>query len=154
MSIKIERATVSDAEEILLLQKLSYRSEAEIYNDFSIEPLVQTLEQLQKQFEDYIILKAVVDDTIIGSVRANYHDGTCKIGKLMVHPNHQNKGIGKMLMSTIEGLYPRSRYELFTGSKSAKNIGLYEKLGYKAFRVRLITPDFSLVYLEKESCSA
>jgi len=41
MSIKIERASEYDVEEVLLLQKLAYRSEAEIYNEFSIEPLVQ-----------------------------------------------------------------------------------------------------------------
>ncbi|AFH61141.1 GNAT family N-acetyltransferase [Paenibacillus caseinilyticus] len=151
MDIKIERASVSDSEEILLLQKYTYRSEAEIYNDFSLEPLVQTLEQLQKQYEDHIMLKAVVSDTIVGSVRANKQDGTCYIGKLLVDPNHQNKGIGKMLMYTIEDCFPNSRYELFTGSKSEKNVALYKKLGYKAFKERLITPDFSLVYLEKKS---
>lgn len=150
MSIIIERASVFDAEEILLLQKLAYRSEAEIYNDFSIEPLAQSLEQLQRQYENHIILKAVIDETIIGSVRANDQDGTCYIGKLIVHPNHQNKGIGKMLMNAIEGLFLKSRYELFTGSKSAKNIALYEKLGYKSFKESLITSDFSLVYLEKK----
>jgi len=151
MSIKVERASVFDAEEVLLLQKLAYRSEAEIYNDFSIEPLVQTLEELQKQFENHIILKATIDETIIGSVRANDQDGTCCIGKLMVHPSHQNKGIGKLLMNAIEDLFPKYRYELFTGSKSEKNIALYEKLGYSAFKERLITFDFSLVYLEKKS---
>jgi hypothetical protein len=44
----IEEATVSDAEEILALQKLAYQSEAEIYNDFGIPPLVQTLEAWRK----------------------------------------------------------------------------------------------------------
>jgi len=150
MSIKIERASVIDAEEILSLQKLAYRSEAEIYNDFSIEPLVQTLEQLQQQFEDYIILKAVADDAIIGSVRAKERDGTCYIGKLMVNPNDQNKGIGRRLMKAIEDYFPHSRYELFTGSRSEKNIALYEKLGYIVLSECSITPDFSLVYLEKK----
>ncbi|WP_067621130.1 GNAT family N-acetyltransferase [Alicyclobacillus acidiphilus] len=148
-NIVIERASVSDAEKILSLQKLAYQSEAEIYNDFSIEPLVQTLEQPQNQFEDHIILKAVVGDAIIGSVRAYEKDGTCFIGKLIVHPNHQNRGIGKRLMNAIEGLFPNSRYELFTGSKSEKNIALYEKLGYKAFTENFISPDLSLIYLEK-----
>lgn len=92
----------------------------------------------------------MVDDAIIGSVRANERDGTCYIGKLMVNPNYQNKGIGKMLMNAIEGLFPNSRYELFTGSKSEKNIAVYEKLGYKAFKEHIINPDFSLVYLEKK----
>lgn len=40
------RASVSDSAEILLLQKIAYKSEAEIYNDFSIELLIQTIEQL------------------------------------------------------------------------------------------------------------
>ncbi|MFC6455482.1 GNAT family N-acetyltransferase [Paenibacillus vulneris] len=150
MDTQIERAFISDAEKILLLQKAAYRSEAELYNDYSIEPLVQTLEQLQEQFEDHVVLKAVVSDTIIGSVRAIEQDGTCYIGKLLVDPNHQNKGVGKKLMYAIEGCFPNSRYELFTGSKSEKNIALYEKLGYKAFKERLISHDFSLVYLEKK----
>jgi hypothetical protein len=75
----IERAFSSDVEEILFLQKLSYRSEAEIYNDFSIEPLVQTIEQLKEQFATHVVLKAIVDKTIVGSVRANEKDGTCYI---------------------------------------------------------------------------
>jgi ribosomal protein S18 acetylase RimI-like enzyme len=140
---------VSDAEEILFLQKLSYRSEAEIYNDFSIEPLVQTIEQLREQFATHVVLKAIVDKTIIGSVRAYEKDGTCYIGKLMINPNHQNKGIGKKLMDAIEGHFPKCRYELFTGSKSEKNISLYEKLGYKKFQERMITPDLSLIYFIK-----
>jgi ribosomal protein S18 acetylase RimI-like enzyme len=150
MNIIIERATVSDAEEILLLQRLAYRSEADIYDDDRIEPLVQTLEQLQEQFENHVILKTVIHETIIGSIRASDHDGTCYIGKLFVHPNYQNKGIGAMLMNAIEGVFQNSRYELFTGSKSTKNIALYEKLGYTIFRQHLITPDVILVYLAKE----
>jgi hypothetical protein len=37
---KIEKATVSDIEEILLLQKLAYKSEAELYDDFNIFPMI------------------------------------------------------------------------------------------------------------------
>jgi hypothetical protein len=48
--MEIEKATVFDAEEILTLQKLAYQSEAEIYNDFNIPPLVQTLESIEKDF--------------------------------------------------------------------------------------------------------
>ena len=41
--MSIEQATIEDAQEILALQKLAYTSEAEIYNDFTILPLHQTL---------------------------------------------------------------------------------------------------------------
>jgi hypothetical protein len=38
----IEQAGVEDAGEILRLQKLAYQSEARIYNDYTIPPLLQT----------------------------------------------------------------------------------------------------------------
>ena len=147
--MEIERASESDAHEILVLQKTAYLSEAEICHDFTIEPLQQTMEEFVLQFRDHIILKAVEDMTIIGSVRAKKLDKTCYIGKLMVHPGCQNQGIGKQLMHSIEGLYPHCRYVLFTGSKSEKNIRLYEKLGYTVFRKHPVSHDFGLIYLEK-----
>jgi GNAT superfamily N-acetyltransferase len=77
------------------------------------------------QWGNYIVIKAVTNDIIIGSVRASVTKGTCFIGKLIVHPDYQGKGIGKILMAEIEGFYTISRYELFTGNKSEKNIRLY-----------------------------
>ena len=49
--MSIERATIDDAQEILVLQKLAYTSKAEIYDDFTIEPLHQTLEEIRAEFE-------------------------------------------------------------------------------------------------------
>lgn len=46
----IERATIKDAEEI---------SEAEIYNDYAIPPLTQTLEEMKLEFENHVFLKAL-----------------------------------------------------------------------------------------------
>ena len=49
--ILFEKALSNDAEEMLALQKNAYKSEAIIYNDYFIEPLVQTLDDIIKQFE-------------------------------------------------------------------------------------------------------
>ncbi len=46
----LEQARISDAEEILSLQKIAYKSEAEIYMDFNIAPLIQTLEEIKRDF--------------------------------------------------------------------------------------------------------
>ncbi|GKU79165.1 GNAT family N-acetyltransferase [Paenibacillus sp. L3-i20] len=149
----VEKATIADAGEILALQKLAYISEAEIYNDYTIEPLVQTLEDLQKQFEDHIFLKAVIDGTIIGSVRAKLTERSCIIGKLIVHPSYQGRGIGKQLMTDIEASFKNClKYELFTGSKSNKNLQLYERLGYITTGEKPIHEHLSIVYLEKINC--
>ncbi|MGH2613335.1 MAG: GNAT family N-acetyltransferase [Rhabdochlamydiaceae bacterium] len=146
----IEKATVSDAEEILLLQKLAYKSEGEIYDDLSIPPLTQTLQSMQDEFRRQIFLKATVDEKIIGSVRAFAQEEACHIGRLMVHPDFQHRGIGKKLMNEIESLFKScKRFELFTGNKSEKNICLYQKIGYKIFKTEEITDKITLVYLEK-----
>ena len=48
---------------------MAYQSEAEIYGDDSLPALQQTLEELQKDFDRMLFLKAVVNGKIIGSVR-------------------------------------------------------------------------------------
>ena len=64
----IEQAKIEDAEEILKLQKLAYLSEAEIYDDYTIPPLTQTLEEIRDDFKRQILLKATIGGQIIGSV--------------------------------------------------------------------------------------
>jgi ribosomal protein S18 acetylase RimI-like enzyme len=147
----IERAELSDAEEILSLQKLAYKSEAEIYNDFTIPPLLQTLEEIKKDFENQIVLKATLNAKIRGSVRAFARGETCYIGRLIVHPDFQNQGFGTKLMNKIEEIFEESkRFELFTGHKSEKNLYLYQKLGYKVFKTVKANDQLDIVYLEKK----
>jgi hypothetical protein len=47
-----------DQAEILALQKLAYQENAARYNDPSIPPLTQTLDELMEELKRYIILKA------------------------------------------------------------------------------------------------
>jgi len=145
----IETAHVTDAEEILRLQRLAYRSEADLYNDDTIPPLTQTLEELQSQFADHTFLKAVSDGVIVGSVRARTHGDTCRIARLIVHPDHQRQGIGSRLMAEIESRCPAPRYQLFTGTRSDANLRLYRKLGYRPFRTEVLNDNVTLVYMGK-----
>ena len=149
MQYEITTSDKSDAAEILGLQRIAYQSEAEIYNDFSIQPLTQTLEQVAAEFDGTVILKAVVDGKIIGSVRAYEKDNTAYVGKLMVLPEYQNQGVGKRLLSAIEATFQGKRFELFTGFRSEKNMAVYHKSGYRVFKTEEITPDLTFVYMEK-----
>jgi ribosomal protein S18 acetylase RimI-like enzyme len=147
---QITQSSWSDADELLALQKLSYQIEGQRYNNYDIAPLTQTLEELKAQFKDHTILKAVADGRIIGTVRACEKDQTCYIGRLAVHPNMQNSGIGTALMNEIEKRYASQRYELFAGSKSENNIHLYQKLGYSIFKKdRYETGDIEIFFMEK-----
>jgi len=148
--MSVEQATIDDAQEILALQKLAYQSEAEIYNDFTIPPLHQTLDEIKAEFANQHFLKICEKGRIVGSVRAYVKEGTCYIGKLIVHPECQNQGIGTKLLQEIENTFDNvARYELFTGHKSRKNLHLYEKNGYRIFRRQQVTDDLIVVFMEK-----
>lgn len=146
----IERAEQIDLQEILDLQYLAYQSEAKLFDNPNIPPLRQTLSDVVEEYQKGIILKAS-DETgvIIGSIRGYCSGGTAFIGKLMVHPEKQNQGIGTKLLKYIEKEFPNQRYELFTSTRSRKNIILYERLGYKIFDKKKITDEIMFVYLEK-----
>ena len=147
----ITKAQESDVKEILSLQYAAYQSEAILYNDFSIQPLTQTAEQALAEFRKCFVLKAVSKGKIIGSIRAYEKRGTAYVGKLMVHPDFQNQGIGKRLLQAIDSEFPGRRFELFTGAKSEKNIALYEKCGYTRFKTEEAATGPTFVYLEKHA---
>ena len=147
----ILEATLDDAQAILDLQKLAYQSEALLYNDYDIAPLKQTLEEMETDLAKMFVLKAVLDDGIVGSIRGREKDGTCFVGRLIVQPEVQGRGIGTGLLKALENHFVRSaRFELFTGHRSEKNLYLYNKLGYQKFREQKINDRLTMVFLEKK----
>lgn len=144
-------ATSADAPEILALQRLAYQSEARLYGDWSIPPLTQSLEELRDEFSRLTILKAVDENgTVIGSVRGEWDNATCRIGRLIVHPERQRQGLGTALLAAIEACFPlAARFALFTGARSEGNLRLYQRAGYQPVESREAKPGLTLVFLEK-----
>ncbi|MBD5137414.1 MAG: GNAT family N-acetyltransferase [Lachnospiraceae bacterium] len=146
----IVKAEKEDLQKILDLQYLAYQSEAMLFDNQDIPPLKQTLTDVEDEYQIGLILKALDENNvIIGSVRAFCNNGTVYIGKLMVHPSKQGQGIGTQLLLEMEKQYPKQRYELFTSTRSEKNIALYKKLGYKIFDNKQVTEELRFVYMEK-----
>ncbi|CAI9397950.1 MULTISPECIES: GNAT family N-acetyltransferase [Citrobacter] len=151
MDITIVQAKPVDAEDILLLQQMAYQSEALLYQDDSIPALQQTLESLRAQFTNTLLLKAsLAEGRIVGSVRGHVVGNTCHVGRLIVHPNFQRRGIGSDLLNALERQFPDiTRFELFTGHKSAGNLRLYRRHGYQEYRREPIHAGLTMIYLEK-----
>lgn len=150
-TIHIERAVAADIPEILALQKVAYRSEAEIYGDASLPAMRQSLAEVTRDFERMCFLKGVVNGKIVASVRG-YDDGqgTAHVLRLVVHPYFQGRGHGQRLVRAIEALFPNcARYEIFTGHRSDRNLYLYGKLGYTRFRSEPFNAHVEWVYMEK-----
>ena len=148
----ITKAEKTDLKEILELQYLAYQSEAKLLNNFEIPPLKQTLDEVEQEYNKGIILKATDEiGKIIGSVRIYTENNTAYIGKLIVQPEKQGKGIGTKLMQAIEQECTVARYEIFTSDKSIRTIRLYEHLGYVKFKEQKISDKLNLVFLEKDN---
>jgi ribosomal protein S18 acetylase RimI-like enzyme len=131
--VNIQRASICDLSEILELQKTAFHPVADLLDDNEIQPMIQTYDELLQEFNEGIILKYQQDHRIAGSVRAYVDDeNVCHIGKLIVHPDYQNKGVGKALMIEIEKRFTTcTKYQLFTGEITPNTLYLYTKLGYK-----------------------
>ncbi|TGB13691.1 GNAT family N-acetyltransferase [Streptomyces sp. MZ04] len=156
MSVTISAADGQDAEKILKLQYLCYQSEAELYGDYSIEPLTQTLDSIKAELAAGDVLVARLGDEVVASVRGTVDpDGTARIDKLIVHPRMQRHGLGGRLLDAIEqrlGAGGTTKcFQLFTGHRSEQNLQLYRKHGYAAVGTRRVNERLTLVTLAKEA---
>ncbi|MDH6139749.1 MULTISPECIES: GNAT family N-acetyltransferase [Kitasatospora] len=154
MSVNISVATEQDTEQILKLQYLGYQSEAELYGDWSIEPLTQTLESLRAELADRHVVVARLGDEVVGTVRGWVdEDGVGRISRLVVHPRMQRHGLGGRLLRAVEERMladgPVRAFQLFTGHRSLGNLRLYAGQGYEQTGVRQVSRELSYVTLEK-----
>lgn len=149
--IEIIKADETDLDAILQVQYAAFREEAEAFNDHSIEPLLQTKSDLLREFSYRVFLKAVQNGKIIGSVRVHTEGDTLHIGKLIVQPDYQNKGLGRRLLSAAESLFPHTRCELNAAKRMDKNTKLYMHCGYTPFKEVSDESGRIFIYMEKHS---
>ncbi|WP_037606518.1 GNAT family N-acetyltransferase [Streptacidiphilus rugosus] len=154
MSVTTTVATEHDAERILKLQYLCYQGEAELYGDWNIEPLTQSLDSLRTELKERHVLVARLGEEVVGSVRGWVDaDGVGRIGRLCVHPRMQRHGLGSRLLRAMETRLANEAhvvaYRLFTGHRSVGNLRLYQRLGYRPTEVEEVNSKLSFISLEK-----
>lgn len=148
--LTVSKARKEDLREILDLQYVAYQSEAELLGNKDIPPLKQSFEDIEEEFSKSLFLKVTDEnEKIVASVRGRASEGTLHVGKLFVHPSLQGQGIGIHLLQEIERISECERLELFTSSKSVRNIKLYERVGYSIFKKEKRSEELSFIYLHK-----
>jgi tRNA (guanine37-N1)-methyltransferase len=149
--VRLLPATEADAGEIHTLQLAAFLSEGQEYDDLSIPPLVEDAEASVQRLKAGGVLKAVAGTRIVGSVQVTVDGSVARIGRLIVAPDWQGRGLGSRLLKVAEQLAPAdvTSYELFTGAESDRNLGLYQKAGYREVRREQQTAKVELVMLTK-----
>lgn len=156
MSVIISAATAQDAEQILKLQYLCSQSEAELYGNYRIDPLVQTLDSLHAEIATNLVFVARLGDEVVGSVRgAVGEDGAGEIGRLCVHPRLQGHGLGARLLRAAEAGLTDERsatlFRLHTGHRSESNLRLYRRAGYAPVGNETGRDGVLMILLEKDA---
>ncbi|GGZ08067.1 GNAT family N-acetyltransferase [Streptomyces poonensis] len=154
MSVTISVATAKDAEQIFRLQYLCFQSEAALYGNYRIGPLVQTLDSVREEVVSDCVFVARLGDEVVGSVRGRIaDDGTASIGKLCVHPRLQGHGIGARLLRAAESTLAEergaTRFRLHTGHRSEGNLRLYRRVGYETVGTSKGEDGVPMIVLEK-----
>ncbi len=150
-AVAIASAEAADAGELLTLQQAAYTSEARLYGDPELPALTQTLFELQEELASVMALKATAGHRLVGAVRAHVDGTVLHIGRLVVAPDWQGRGVGSRLLAAIEEHRGDdvSTAALFTGHLSAANLASYARRGYGERRREQLRPGVVLVHLTK-----
>ena len=147
----IVHATRADAGEILTLQRACWLSEAFDSQSLEIPALQEDLATVVAEldrWQTYVVRSA---GRLVGSVRGRLDEGpdgarVWDIGRLMVAPDVQGRGLGRLLLEHIQAVAPAeaTAYWLFTGAKAARNQRLYRKAGFR-LRPELEAPPLAVI---------
>jgi tRNA (guanine37-N1)-methyltransferase len=151
---EIVPGTLADAGELLTLQRACWVQEALANESLDIPALHESLAEVRDSFRtwDYYVVRA--GGRLVGAVRGRLEGDAWDIGRLMVAPDLQGRGLGRVLLEHIQRVAPpaASSYVLFTGAASAENQRMYRKAGFR-LRRDLPAPPGAVILTKRISAS-
>ena len=136
-ALDVACATPADAPELLVLGRACWVTEGRLHGSFDIPPLVETLEDVVAGLQQWQTWTVRAAGRLVGSVRGRRDPqdaSTWQVGRLMVAPDLQGRGLGRALLAHVEAAAPAdiATYWINTGRGSERNLRTYRKAGYRA----------------------
>lgn len=147
----VVRAVPGDAGELLTLQRACWLQEAQANDTLDIPALQEDLDDVRAwlgEWDTWVVRRA---GRLVGAVRGRLEGGDrWDIGRIMVAPDLQGSGLGRVLLEHIQAVAPAevTSYVLFTGAGSARNQRMYRKAGFR-LRTDLPAPPHAVVLTKK-----
>ena len=136
--IKVRAVQPADVGELLTLQRACWVQEQQANPDVQIDALTETYDDVRSWITEGTVLVARSAGRLVAAVRGRQHpppdEVIWDIGRLMVAPDCQGRGLGRTLLECIEQAAPPevTDFELFTGAGSRRNLKMYQRAGYRA----------------------
>lgn len=141
---KVTRARATDLGELFTLTRGAFVKDAQRYRDPFVPPLSETLEDLHALLEDpqSAVLTAVASEDgewgrrgrIVGALRLGRNRDEMLLGRLVVAPDLQGRGIGSSLLaSAVEEAERRpevTRLTLYAGAVSGDTLAIYRRFRF------------------------
>jgi tRNA (guanine37-N1)-methyltransferase len=134
--IEVRPARLADAGEIWTLQRACWLQEAWLNETLDMPPLTETLDDVRRALGSWRTYVVLAGGRLVGSVRGRVEGEQWEVGRIMVAPDLQGRGLGRWLLELGERMAPPETRELavFTGARSKHNIAMYRKAGYRPLR--------------------
>ncbi len=147
---EIVPATPGDAGELFTLQRACWVQEALANDDLAnIPALHESLEDVRGWMASWSTWVVRSEGRLVGAVRGRLEGSAWDIGRIMVAPDLQGRGLGRALLAHIEAVAApeATSYLLFTGARSADNIRMYRRAGYRV-RTDLEAPPLAVILMK------
>jgi tRNA (guanine37-N1)-methyltransferase len=130
---EVRPAVPADAGELLTLQRACWVQEQQANPATWVPALHETLDDVRRWLPEWTVLVVRRDGRLVAAARARLEGDVWDIGRLMVAPDLQGHGLGRLLLDAVEAAAPAeaATFSLFTGAGSLDNQRFYKRAGYR-----------------------
>jgi GNAT superfamily N-acetyltransferase len=135
LNITFELAKPEDAKEIYKIQQLAYKEQLDMYKNYDTSFASEGIDWVLFRINNHMYYKILLDGKLVGQIDIYQHrrsDTHYEVNGIFVHPEYQNRGIGKSAMKFVEEKYSDAKtWTIWTPHRTYKNHYFCERLGYK-----------------------
>ncbi len=133
LALEVAVVTRADAGELFTLTRACWLQELQANPGVRVPALEESFEDLLRSLDEWTTFVARAGGRLVGSARGRAEGTVWDVGRVMVAPDLQGRGLGRYLLALIEDAAPAevTSYSLFTGAGSVDNLRMYKKAGYR-----------------------
>jgi GNAT superfamily N-acetyltransferase len=135
------------AESLVVLQRASYRVEAELIGDDAIPPLHEDADAVAAL--DVTFLAIEHEGGPVAALGYRLADGVLDIDRLVVDPRHFREGLGRRLVEAVLRRVPHERAVVSTALRNGPARRLYEVVGFVHRADRAVTQTLVVAQYER-----